>query len=203
MPEYKLTYFNIRAIAEPIRYILSYMGKEFEDVRIPLEQWPALKNSTPFGKVPTLEINGKIFHQSDAICRFLANEAGLSGKTPEENLLIDQIVGAIGDLKGEISKVVRAPDPETKEKNRQNVINEILPFCFGRFEQALQENGGYLANGKLSWADLYLIGYSESLPGILQINLVEQYPHYRALQDKVQALPGIKEWISRRPASLF
>lgn len=203
MPTYKLTYFNIRAIAEPIRYLLSYLGKEFDEVRIPREQWLTVKKSMPFGKIPTLEIDGKVFHQSTAICRYLGNEAGLSGETPLENLEIDQIVGAISDLKEEVSKVVRSPDPDTKEKNRQYVVNEILPFYFGRFEQLLQENNGYLANGKISWADIYLVGYSESLPDILQVNIAEMYPLFRALHEKIQSLPGIKEWIERRPVSLF
>jgi hypothetical protein len=42
-PVYKLTYFNVKALAEPIRFLLSYGGVEFEDIRIEKEQWPQLK----------------------------------------------------------------------------------------------------------------------------------------------------------------
>lgn len=45
MPEYKLTYFNVRGFGEPIRFILSYMGKKFEDNRVNFEEWPQLKSS--------------------------------------------------------------------------------------------------------------------------------------------------------------
>lgn len=42
-PVYKLTYFNVMALAEPIRFLLSYGGVEFEDNRIEKEDWPQLK----------------------------------------------------------------------------------------------------------------------------------------------------------------
>lgn len=42
-PAYKVTYFDITALGEPIRFLLSYGGIEFEDNRIQKENWPALK----------------------------------------------------------------------------------------------------------------------------------------------------------------
>lgn len=44
MPNYKLTYFDMKTLGEPIRFLLSYMGEEFEDNRINLEQWQELKD---------------------------------------------------------------------------------------------------------------------------------------------------------------
>lgn len=45
MPEYKIQYFNVKALAEPLRFLLSYKNIPFEDVRIQKEDWPAIKNS--------------------------------------------------------------------------------------------------------------------------------------------------------------
>lgn len=42
-PQYKLTYFGLRGLGEPIRYLLSYMDEDFEDVRVEKEKWSALK----------------------------------------------------------------------------------------------------------------------------------------------------------------
>jgi glutathione S-transferase len=42
---YKLHYFNLAALAEPIRFLLKYGGIEFEDIRFESEDWPKLKNS--------------------------------------------------------------------------------------------------------------------------------------------------------------
>ncbi|XP_015369437.1 PREDICTED: glutathione S-transferase-like [Diuraphis noxia] len=76
---YKVTYFNITALAEPIRFLLSYLNIDFEDFRFEREQWPALKPTMPFGKVPVLEIDGKVLNQSTAITRYLSKKAGLAG----------------------------------------------------------------------------------------------------------------------------
>ena len=45
MPSYKLTYFPVTALAEPIRFMLSYLGQEFEDYRFQSEDWPSIKPS--------------------------------------------------------------------------------------------------------------------------------------------------------------
>lgn len=45
MTSYKVTYFDITALAEPIRFLLSYLNIDFEDFRFQREQWPALKPS--------------------------------------------------------------------------------------------------------------------------------------------------------------
>lgn len=45
MPEYKVTYFNIKGLAEPLRYLLAYGNIDYEDVRVERENWPALKSS--------------------------------------------------------------------------------------------------------------------------------------------------------------
>lgn len=44
-PPYKLTYFDIMGLAEPIRLLLSYGNLEFEDCRVPRESWPNIKAS--------------------------------------------------------------------------------------------------------------------------------------------------------------
>jgi hypothetical protein len=42
-PKYKLTYFPFKALAEPIRFLLSYGEVEWEDYRVEKEQWPQFK----------------------------------------------------------------------------------------------------------------------------------------------------------------
>lgn len=42
---YKLTYFNLMGLGEPIRYLLHYGGINFEDVRVNFEEWPTVKPS--------------------------------------------------------------------------------------------------------------------------------------------------------------
>ena len=45
-PKIKLTYFNGRGRAEPVRWILVQGGVKFEDVRIEQADWAKLKHRT-------------------------------------------------------------------------------------------------------------------------------------------------------------
>ena len=68
-----------------------------------------------------------------------------------------------------------------------------------KYETVLEENNGYFATKKLTWADLYISVYSESFPGFLKIDLFEKYKFFRVLRDKLHSIPGIKEWVQKRP----
>lgn len=43
----------------------------------------------------------------------------------------------------------REEDPSRKEKLKQIMLNDTIPFYMDRFESILEENNGYLANGKV------------------------------------------------------
>ncbi|KAE8573968.1 hypothetical protein A483_HHAL012420 [Halyomorpha halys] len=108
-------------------------------------------------------------------------------------------VGAFGDLASEISRCFRTESPNDKEKLKETIINETIPFLMSRLEIILKTNKGFLANGKLSWAEFYVVGFYPSIRGILGVDLTEKYPFFKELVERVQALPGIKEWVEKRP----
>jgi hypothetical protein len=45
MPEYKLTYYDIKGLGEPVRYIFAVAGVDYEDYRIH-------KDDTTYPKLP-------------------------------------------------------------------------------------------------------------------------------------------------------
>ena len=45
-PSYKLHYFQLAGLGEPIRYMLLYGDIPFEDIRITAMDWPEHKKST-------------------------------------------------------------------------------------------------------------------------------------------------------------
>lgn len=83
MPSYKLTYFNLRGLAEPIRMAFHYGGISFENNHVIRTEWDNVKDQYPVGKLPLLQFDGQLLTQSPAILRFIAKKAGL---VPEDEL---------------------------------------------------------------------------------------------------------------------
>nr|CAD7430497.1 unnamed protein product [Timema monikensis] len=197
-PTYKLTYFNVKGLGEAIRILLSYGQQEFEDNRIEFDEWQKIKPSklfqnislylvsnevrmaTPFGKCPILEINGKPLHQSAAICRYLAKQFGLAGKDDWENLEIDMITDTITDFRigGSLltSSVLMRP---LKQESKSYIYFSVI----------LQ----------LTWVDIYFVGIIDTLTAILKVDILEGYPHIKALKESVLNTPNIKAWVDKRP----
>lgn len=204
MPTYKLTYFNAKGIAEAIRMLLSYSGKEFQDVRVEYSDWVNnLKHKMYFGKLPILEIDDKVVHQSMAICRYLGEEAGLSGKNNWENLQIDMTADSFLDFKTHVVDLFFEKEKEVKKKKLLVMQNETVPFYLERFDKIIKENGGYFALDKLSWFDFYFVGYSEVMEAIVEEKVCEKYPHISQLRKKLHDIPNIQQWIKKRPSTQF
>lgn len=198
MSTYKLTYFNVTGLGEPIRYLLSQSGIKFEDVRVEFDDWPKVKSSMPMGQMPVLEVNGKPYHQSKAIARFVAKKGNLYGSNELEAMEIDATVETIDDLRQALSTYHWEKDPAIKEKLK-TIAFEKLPFYLDKLEAQVKKNGGYFVGGKLSWADLLWAAYSEYLNTVLAGDINKDHPELKKLVEKVRALPNIKAYIEKRP----
>ncbi|XP_050477729.1 glutathione S-transferase-like [Bombus huntii] len=176
MASYKLVYFNVMGLGEPIRFLLSYGGVEFQDIRINYssEEWSNMKSSipfftsfpyefhdlqlyfnvfsaTPFGQLPTLEINGKVYSQTLPICRYLAKQFNLLGKTDLDTLQIDAIASALYDFRWlTISSYYRESNPVLKAKKKIDVMSRVFPFYLNKLEDLAKNNGGYLHGNQVS-----------------------------------------------------
>ncbi|XP_044729687.1 glutathione S-transferase-like [Chrysoperla carnea] len=210
MPTYKLTYFNIRGLAEPIRLLLSYGGQDFEDVRIDEESWKKLKSNMPMSQVPVLEIDGKQTHQHIAISRYLAKQFKLVGDNDWEALQIDTVVDSLVELRRRIAflalfvelyPALRGPDPEVVKKNYEEAVKTTIPFYLEKFNAMAAS--GYLANGKLSWADIYALPFIEFLESVMKIPVVDKYPNLKKVRDNVMGIPKIKAWVNKRPVTEY
>lgn len=204
MPSYKVTYFPVKALAEPIRLILSYAGQEFEDDRFDREDWPTkIKPTMPFGQVPVLEVDGKRINQSLAICRYLAKQYGLVGKDDWENLEIDSTVDTINDIRAKIAGFFYEDDAnaEAKAKKKEVTLKETVPFYFERLDAQVKKNNGYFVGGKLTWAEFVFVGILDYLNFMAGYKIVDKYENLKSLNEKVLALPKIKEWVAKRPVT--
>ncbi|XP_047360630.1 glutathione S-transferase-like [Vespa velutina] len=202
MPSYKLTYFPVKALAEPIRFIFSYAGVEFEDVRFNSNDWPKIKPTTPFGQVPMLEVDGKKINQSTAIARYLAKQHGLAGKNDWEALEIDAIVDTIHDVRAKIAAHHYEQNAEAKAA-KLKVAEEVVPYFLERLDNQVKNNGGYFVGGALSWADFTFVALLDYLNFMAKSNIIEKYDNLKALQEKVLNIPAIKKWVEKHPETGF
>uniref|UniRef100_A0A146M8G7 glutathione transferase n=1 Tax=Lygus hesperus TaxID=30085 RepID=A0A146M8G7_LYGHE len=212
MPKYKLTYFDVKGLGEGIRMILSYMEADWEEVRIerpqlPTSPWQKLKAGVKYHKLPVLEIDGKEVYQSSAICRYLASEAGLLGRNPWENLQIDIIEGTFKDFIVELQRAFgQQPEPwldeAAKAERMRSVKEEAIPYYFKIYDDSVKGNNGYLAIGKLTWVDFYVIGFTETIEIATGEKIYEKYQNLNELKNRIYSIPSVKKWIDKRPESI-
>ncbi|XP_075215892.1 glutathione S-transferase-like [Lycorma delicatula] len=117
--------------------------------------------------------------------------------------MIDMTVDTIGDLIQAIAAFQREKNEEAKAKKYKELIDETLPLYLQKFDKTAEENGGYLANGKFSWADIYFAAICDSSKFVLEFDITEKYLHLKGLCDKVYKIPQIKSWIAKRPEDIF
>ncbi|EAA45010.4 AGAP010404-PA, partial [Anopheles gambiae str. PEST] len=199
MPDYKVYYFNVKALGEPLRFLLSYGNLPFDDVRITREEWPALKPTMPMGQMPVLEVDGKKVHQSVAMSRYLANQVGLAGADDWENLMIDTVVDTVNDFRLKIAIVAYEPDDMVKEKKMVTLNNEVIPFYLTKLNVIAKENNGHLVLGKPTWADVYFAGILDYLNYLTKTNLLENFPNLQEVVQKVLDNENVKAYIAKRP----
>ena len=83
MSKLKLIYFDFHGgRGEPARLALAIAGIDFDEERVPLNDWLRRKADTPFGGLPVLEVDGATVSQSNGINRYVGKLAGLYPSDP-------------------------------------------------------------------------------------------------------------------------
>lgn len=206
MPKYTLTYFNGRGRGEVARLLFAAAGVEYKDVRVEMAEWPALKAKTlPFHCLPTLDVEGgPRLGQSYAINRYLANEFGFAGKNAVEKAQVDMVADAMVDLVPDLAKILFTPEDKKAEVTKET-LEKKLPPALENVERILSENNGgkaYLVGSSLSWADLVLLGFADSVEA-LDKDFMKKFAKLAALVDRLRQEPKIKKWRESRPESPF
>ncbi|KAJ3065705.1 hypothetical protein HDU98_010906 [Podochytrium sp. JEL0797] len=201
-PSLKLTYFNFKARAEPIRLALAISKIPFTDDRIQREQWPALKPTLPFHQLPVLTVDGTILiAQSLAILRYVG-KLGPKKLYPDDPLhaaVVDQVIGQCQDIENPTIASMSEPDAEKKMKTRVELKEKVLPPLFAALDAFIAARGGaFVAGQDVSVADLVVYQMntyftSGNLDGI-PVTLIQGYPHIQKVVAAVKAIPAVAEW---------
>ncbi|MEL7186172.1 MAG: glutathione S-transferase family protein [Pseudomonadota bacterium] len=179
-------------------YVLAALDEDFEfvftDLSTGVQRSPEFLAMNPAGKAPVLEHDGKYLFESGAICRYAANVTGsdLYPSDPYERALVDQWLDYFVCHPGRwltslyFQNVIKPrvgmgdPDPDT--------IKEATEFATQQLQLVDDHlaNNGYLANNRLSIADLAAYAY------------VEQESD---LEFSIAAYPNVVKWYERLGAS--
>eukprot|EP01115_Flamella_aegyptia_P005627 TRINITY_DN2352_c0_g1_i1.p1 TRINITY_DN2352_c0_g1~~TRINITY_DN2352_c0_g1_i1.p1 ORF type:complete len:197 (+),score=77.92 TRINITY_DN2352_c0_g1_i1:69-659(+) len=190
----RLTYFNGKGRAEPIRVLLAELGIDYHDNRV--DDISSVKDKCAFGQVPLLEIDGHNFVQSIATCRYLARKHGLYGKSDYEGYLADMIVDGVQDLNGARNNAKTDDQKATFQK-------ETLPKWLNYLEKQLKDNGPeYFVGNSFTYADV-IVYLSSAFLVNTYAGCLDSYPLLKAHHDRVAARPKIAEWIKKRPQTAW
>jgi glutathione S-transferase len=219
VPTYKLTYFDIRGLAETSRLMFAVAKQEYEDCRFSLEvefkdgkpdfstikrpEFDAAKAAGELdssgGKVPLLLVDGEHkIGQSKAIERYLAGALGLAGSSAVEAAQIDAVGETVRDIKDAYQKAKGEAD--TKEK----FFAEGLPTALALLEKSLPSaSGPWLIGSKVSYADVVIFAFLTSQKGFFDDvdkakKAYSECPRIAAAVQAVEANAEMKAWIAKR-----
>lgn len=206
MPTYKLYYTNHKGRAELIRWIFKQADVPFEDIRFTREEWLAFKPKTPYGGLPVLEIDGKLYAGSLPLVRYVAEQHGLAGSNELENLELASIYDMTEDLMLRVISVFEEKDETRKAKLLQELKETHVPKYFGITEGVITKNGspeGWIYGKTVTYADFRVVQTSDVVTMFCGSDFLDAYPAIVKLKQTVEALPKIAKWFEERPKTEF
>ena len=201
MPTYKVYYTNHRGRAELIRWIFKQAGVNFEDVRFTKEEWLAFKPRSPYGVLPLLEVDGKLYGGTLPIARYVAEQHGVAGSNALENFELAGIYDTTHDLETKLVPCFEEKDEEKKAQYKKDLEEKHLPKYFGIFEKLITDNSanGWVFGKNVTYVDFRVVQMIDFLGYFCQPNFLEAYPGITKLKTAVESLPNIAKWIQERP----
>ena len=216
----KLTYFNVRGLAETSRILLALGGEEYEDFRYPLDVIDMSKHEmkkdefdkdkadgklvTSLNKVPFLEVDGVTIPQSKSMERFLARRFNMMGSNDVEAAQIDAICESVRDFKDMYQKVRFLPEDE-KEAGMKEWFTSTLVERLTLLENQLVGESGFSVGNTMSLSDVVLFTFITEFFDNKEasLNATLASPKIRAVVDRVSSDEKVVKWLTERPKTSF
>ncbi|HEY9470937.1 MAG TPA: glutathione S-transferase family protein [Propionibacteriaceae bacterium] len=202
MSKLRLTYFDFAGSrGEECRIALHLAGIDFDDVRVKSADWPALKESMPFGAMPVLQVPGKppLAH-SNAILVFIGRQHGLHPVDAFEAARHEAVMCAVEELRHTITPTLRISDPEQKRAAREALAANELATWGSQVERQLGD-GPFVGGQSLQVSDikLYMVvrwltsGTLDHVPATVLDHCPKLLRLYRAVGEH----SGVKAWLAK------
>lgn len=194
----KLTYFDFNGgRGEPARLALAIGGIPFVDERLPGPQWPERKGQTPYGSLPTLEVDGEVIAQSNAILHYVGRLAGLYPADALDAARCDEILAACEALNQTISGTFGLSG-DALRTHREQLVDGAIRRHLETFARRLRANGWFAEHG-LTVADLRVAelvrwfgtGRLDHVPTDVVARFAPALLEHRA---RIVALPAVQAW---------
>ena len=203
MPQLKLNYFDFHGgRAEPARIALHMGGVAFNDHRFTFPEFAEFRKQTPFGQVPTLEVDGVHVTQCDAINRYVGKLTGMYPTDPLQALFCDEVMYVVEEAGVRMGPTFRMTGEEQKTA-RLALVNGSMPQYLAWLQTQLQAHGGgYFADNRLTMADLKVFvdvrGLNSGRYDHVPTDLVERVaPALNAHMNRVANLPGVQAYYAQ------
>lgn len=210
-----LYYFDIPALAEPIRLVLELGGFDWEDkfVGNTEHKWPEFKKHTKWGQVPMLknESTGESYSQTQAILRMLSKEVRVSGGAylyptcSSEAFLVDEVIAAFEDARAKIVPTFSIKDQTEKETARKAlcVKGGGIYDMYEKIEEVVSKlETEWLVSDSLTMADLWCFfavqlfgcGFLDGVPK----GAFDGFKKLNRICRKVATVPEIQTYYSKK-----
>jgi glutathione S-transferase len=209
---YVLGYWDIRGLAAPIRMALVYGGLPWREELYSLERKPDGKwgsewaarcramsdaGECAFPNLPYLVLpDGRVVVQSNAILRYIAKKVNLMGASDVEELLIDEAIEQVADMRTEMVRMSYGSKEEFDAK-RQEFSKLSLGYYFSSFDRCLRQRGGeWMIGSGPTIADFVLVEALEVAQKMSEpyIDFTEQYQALSTLMQKVRSLKKLRPY---------
>lgn len=198
MAELKLTYFDFSASrGEECRLALHAAGADFHDERIARDSWSAMKESTPFGGLPILEIDGKTaLGEVNAILTYVGRRFNMLPSDEWEAARHEALLSTCESLRSAMAPLRKVKDEDEKRKTRAEFIDGYLKRWATNVEEQIE--GPFVGGADISVADIKLFVSAHSLSsGVFDYfptDVLNPYVKLSALYKAVGEHPRVMEW---------
>ena len=197
----KLTYFDAPVSrGEECRLALHLAAVDFDDVRIKVADWPALKERTPYGGLPVLELPGvPALAHSNAILVLIGRRYGLHPTDDVEAARHEGMMQHVEDLRAKVSPTLRMPEAE-KKAAREALVADYLP-AWARAAERNIERGPFFGGDRINVVDLKLYmavrWFNGGKVDYIPATIFADYPKLTGVFNAVSDHPGVRGWYAK------
>lgn len=197
-----LGYWNVRGLAEPIRYLLAYTGTECQFCDYVTGDAPGYDKSCwlnvketlglPFPNLPYY-IDGDVkLTQTLAILRYIARKHNLCGTTEEEMQRVDVIAGEAKDFIAGFIKFTYFTSHVDFEGGRNDYLSTCRVFL-RRYSEFLA-HFPYFSGENISFADFMMYEILDQLR-TFEPPVLYHFKNIADFMERIEAIPSIKTYL--------